>query len=169
MNDPSPVLSITRPHPSLLWLYVIRCLIFPPAIIPCLFKYMTLKYRFDNEGVLTSWGLLWKAETYLTYARVQDIHLSRGLLERWFGLATIQIQTAAGSANAEMSLVGIDQFDAVRDFLYSKMRGARFGERDKSAAPAPSPAAVAGDDAAVLLAEIRDELRAVRAKLEARP
>lgn len=70
-----------------------------------------------------SWGVLWRREVYLTYARIQDIHLSRGLFERWLGLATIQLQTASGSASSEMSLVGLTEFELVRDFLYSRMRG----------------------------------------------
>jgi putative membrane protein len=98
---------------------------------------------------------------YLTYARIQDIHLSRGLLERWLGLATIQVQTAAGSSTAEMSIVGLAEYEDLRDFLYSKMRGARPGAEEPAAAPE-------GDETLRLLGEIRDELRAVRASLEAR-
>lgn len=167
--DPQKIFAITRPHRKLLTLYFLRCLfsgpLFPVAYLPPFFKYETLKYRFDEEGIAMSWGLLWRHETYITYARIQDIHLSRGLLERWLGLATVHIQTAAGSAMPEMSIVGLLEYEAVRDFLYSKMRGARFGEKESTAAAAPA----AADDAAQLLGEIRDELRAIRERLEARP
>jgi putative membrane protein len=167
--DPKAIHAISRPHRRLLWLYIVRCIftgpLFPIAFLPSLFKYETLKYRFDDEGVAMSWGLLWRHETYLTYARIQDIHLSRGLLERWFGLATIEIQTASGSATAEMSIVGLMEYEAVRDYLYSRMRGARFGET----APAEAaPAKGAPEDAAAVLAEIRDELRAIREALARR-
>lgn len=158
------VRTIERPHPRLLWLYVLRSLTllclgpwFVVALVPFYFKYQTLRYRFDDEGVAMSWGLIWRREIYLTYARIQDIHLSRGLFERWLGLATIYVQTAAGSAGAEMSIEGIAEFDAVRDFLYARMRGAKHHEE------AEAPAA---DDAvAKLLSEIRDEVRALGAAL----
>ena len=72
--------------------------------MPLFFKYETLKYRFDESGVSMSWGLLWRREIHLTYRRIQDIHLTRGLIQRWMGLATVAIQTASGSSGPEMSI-----------------------------------------------------------------
>ena len=169
------IYDITRPHHKLLTLYTLRSLLttvlFPIIFLRLYFKYRTLKYRFDGEGIAMSWGLLWRKEINLTYARIQDIHVSRGLLERWLGLATVQIQTASGSGSAEMSIVGLTEYDALRDFLYSKMRGARFGDQDPvsvgeaqglTAGTAPSGA----DEAVALLTDIRDEIRALRRRQE---
>jgi len=175
--DSRQIYSITRPDKKLLTLYVLRCLLSGPgflvAFLPCLFKYETLKYRIDGEGISMSWGVLWRQEIFVTYARIQDIHLSRGLLERWLGLATIQIQTASGSASAEMSLVGFTQYEEVRDFLYSKMRGARFGEKSAgSGKPAAGPEEddqMEEDEVTSLLTEIRDELRTIRERLASLP
>ena len=90
----------------------------------------------------------------LTYRRIQDIHLTRNLVQRWLGLATVAIQTASGTATAEMGLEGILEAEPLRDFLYQQMRGAR-GEAMEH------PAAVAEqDDALTLLREIRDALQA---------
>ncbi len=166
MTD-NAIFAIERPSPRLLTLYVLRslalCLLGPwflIAIVPLYFRYHTLRYRFDDEGVAMSWGILWRRETYLTYARIQDIHISRGLFERWLGLGTIQVQTAAGSAGAEMGIEGLAEYEQVRDYLYSRMRGAT---AHSSATAAPE-----SDDATALLTEIRDELRALRADREAR-
>ena len=41
------------------------------------------------------------------------------------GLATVSIQTAAGSANPELTIDGVLEAEALRDFLYTKMRGVR--------------------------------------------
>ena len=91
------IYKITRPHAKLLKLYLLRSVLtgpaFPFVFIPSFFKYETLKYRFDDEGITMAWGLLWRREIFLTYVRIQDIHLSRGVLERWLGLATINIQS----------------------------------------------------------------------------
>jgi len=129
------VREITRADPQLLWLYVIRslllCLLGPwfiVTLVPWYFKYRTLRYSFDDEGVGMSWGMLWRREIYLTYARIQDIHLSRGLFERWLGLATIAVQTASSGSGAEMQIVGLTDFDLIRDFLYSRMRGVEVTE-----------------------------------------
>ena len=164
------VYEITRPDRKLLTQYVVRSILtgpaFPFVFVPSFFKYETLKYRFDDEGITMGWGLLWRREIFLTYARIQDIHLSRGIIERWLGLATINIQTAAGSSSSEMSIVGLVDYEQVRDFLYSRMRGARFGEVDESE-EAPGKPTPDGDTAVALLTDIRDELRAVRERLQA--
>jgi len=111
------------------------------------FKYETLKYRFEADGMSMSWGVLFRHEIYLTYRRIQDIHLERNILQRWFGLATLSVQTASGSASPQMNIGGIPEAEKLRDFLYAQMRGARDTEAHH------------GDEALTLLREIRDLLR----------
>ena len=158
--------QIVRPAPILLRYYILCSLLLGPffwiALLPLFFKYETLRYRFDDEGVSMSWGILFRREVYLTYRRIQDIHLTRNIVQRWMGLATVSIQTAAGSALPEMSIEGILQAAELRDFLYGKMR-----KGEEAAAPggpvsagAPGPA----DEALVLLRDIRDALRAIAAR-----
>lgn len=123
------VFGIQRPKPELLTLYFIYSLAsliaFPIVLVPLYFRYHTLKFRFDGEGVGVSYGILFRRETYLTYARIQDIHLTRNLFERWLGIGTVEIQTASSSFGAEVSIPGTDQFNEIRDYLYSRMRGGR--------------------------------------------
>jgi len=156
------VKELTRADRKLLWLYVLRtvslCLLGPwflVAMVPLYFKYHTLRYRFDEEGIGMSWGILWRREIYLTYTRIQDIHLSRGLFERWLGLATIQVQTASGSSGSDMSIVGLTEFELVRDFLYSRMRGAEADRADVAA----------HDPQLELLRELLGEVRRLRLAL----
>lgn len=178
--------AITRPDPLLLKYYTILSLITGPLCVllfpPMYFKYHTLRYRFDDEGVAASWGILWRQEVYLTYRRIQDIHVSRGVIQRWLGLANISVQTASGSAMPELTIEGIPQYDALRDFLYEQMRGAK-GQGGKDGvikreehAAAAQPGVVNGgaereaveDEALSLLRQVRDELALVRTKLERR-
>ena len=94
------------------------------------FRYETMRFRFDAEGVHMRWGILFRRQINLTYARIQDIHLTSGFIQRWLGLADIRIQTASGSAGAEMTIEGLLEFEAVRDFLYAPdARGAQAGRR----------------------------------------
>jgi uncharacterized membrane protein YdbT with pleckstrin-like domain len=149
--DPS---RIERPDRALMKYYVITALLTGPlsifVILPLFFKYETLRYKFDSEGMSMRWGILMRREIYVTYRRIQDIHLTRNLIQRWLGLATISIQTASGSSSPEMSVEGILEADALRDYLYTKMRGAREHHEE---APAPK------DEALTLLREIRDLLK----------
>jgi putative membrane protein len=161
--------SELRPDRRLLIYYALGSALAGPLfflpLIPLFFRYETLRYRFDAEGVSMRWGILFRREISLTYARIQDIHLSSNLLERWLGLGKVQIQTASGSAGAEMVIEGLPNFEEVRDFLYSRMRGAHEEPRHAPAHAAPRPGE--GDLAAVLRA-VAEELREVRRALENR-
>jgi uncharacterized protein len=147
--------KIERPHQSLLKYYTIISILTGPGFLaqfPLLFfKYETLKYRFEEDGMSMSWGILFRHEIYLTYRRIQDIHVSRNIIQRWFGLATLSVQTASGSASPEMNIEGIPEAEQFRDYLYAKMRGARGAEEH-----AQDPE----DEGLVVLREIRDRLRA---------
>jgi putative membrane protein len=156
--------TITRPDPTLLQYYVVISLLtlvgFPFVFLPLFFKYYTLKYRFDDSGISMSWGILFRREIHLTYRRIQDIHLTRNLIQRWMGLATVGIQTASGSAGPEMSIEGVLQAEQLRDFLYAEMRGAK--REANSELPAKGDARdtqATQDEALCLLREIRDTLR----------
>ena len=46
-------------------------------------------------------------------------------MERWLGLARIQIQTASGTAGAEMTVEGLLEHEEIRDWLYRQMRESR--------------------------------------------
>src|SRR5688572_1097325 len=107
------------------------------ALIPYYFRYHTMRYDFDDEGISMRWGILFRREITLTYARIQDIHLTSNFVERWLGLARIQIQTASASAAAEMTLEGLHEFALVRGFLYTKMRGVRGPAASATATASP--------------------------------
>lgn len=164
----SQIFAIQRPAPELLKYYVLSSFLFGPLFfVPLVyyyFRYQTMRYSFDDEGISMKWGILFRREIMLTYARIQDIHLTSNFVERWLRLARIQIQTASGSSSAEMTIEGLHEFELVRDFLYSKMRGVR----TNTAATLQTTAATPDDNLAAALREVAAELRAVREHLERR-
>ena len=198
MNPPAPpengraddaVLAIERPAPALLVYYSLLCAVLIPLLPVALvvwlvnyFRYRTLRYRFDDQGISMRWGILFRREILLNYARIQDIHLVSNILERHLGLARIQVQTASGSATPEMTIEGLHEFEAVRDFLYARMRGTRDAVGngrattpeaaspgpvgDGSGAPVPSAAPPMSAELAGVLREIAVEIREIRRHLE---
>lgn len=161
------ILAIIQPHPDLWKYYLLACLAFPPAfpflVLPAWFRYHTMRYQFTAEGISMRWGILFRREIIVNYTRIQDIHLRSNVVERWLGLGRILVQTASGNSGAEMTLEGLKEFEAVRDFLYSKMRGVQD--------PAHRSAPVTDDHNAALAAvlhEVAQELRATRLALTER-
>lgn len=161
-TDESRIFATERPEPALWKLYVIRSLLTGPGLVVVLpllfFRYRTLRYRLDDEGVHMKVGVLFRREVNLTYARIQDIHVRSGFIQRWLGLADLLIQTASGSAGAELTIEGFHNTEEIRDFLYRRMRGAKEG-------PSPGGEPSLDAEATRLLLEIRDELRATREHL----
>lgn len=159
--------AIERPERQLWTYYVLKSMLlgplFPLLLAPLFLRFRTLRYRFDDEGVAMMWGALFRREVHLAYDRIQDIHLVSNAAERWLGLAQIKVQTASGSAKAEMTLEGIKEYEAVRDFLYSRMRG----QQESS----ETPGDLTGGHADRVLAELQRataELRALRELLAKR-
>ena len=111
------------------------------------------------------WGVLFRREVHLTYPRVQDIHLRSNVIERWLGLGRLLIQTASGSSKAEMTIEGVLEFEALRDFIYERMRGA--GEAEEMD-PARSIADGTARDLSSVLQSVAGELRQIRELLERR-
>jgi uncharacterized protein len=166
----SATTSIERPHSRLLTYYVLRSILVPfwfVALPYHYFRYSTMRYRFDGEGVMMSWGVLFRREITLTYSRIQDIHLTSNFVQRWLGLANLEIQTAAASSGAEMTIEGCLEYEAIRDYLYAKMRGSRASTRGATGATAaegpgaPSTAAIVS-----ALVDVGRELRRAREALE---
>lgn len=165
LDETTPL--IRQPDQNLLVYYALGSLVLGPLffipLIPLYFRYHTLRYVFDREGVTVRWGILFRREISLTYARIQDIHLTSNLVERWLGLARIQIQTASGSSGAEMVIEGLHDFEAIRDALYARMRGVH-APRGEAAHASSTPEA--GSDAARAIREAAGELRAIREAVE---
>jgi len=168
------ILAIERPSPRLLAYYALASLVAGPGY-PILFalrflRYRTLRYRFDAEGISMAWGGLFRREIHLTYSRIQDIHLTSTMLERYLGLARIQIQTASGKTGAEMTIVGLEEHEQLRDFIYGRMRGLR---RAEAAAAGEKGGEPAGDDRIVAalaeVAAVLGELRELLADEGGRP
>jgi uncharacterized membrane protein YdbT with pleckstrin-like domain len=159
MFDEAAILAITRPKDRLWTYYKIQSLgalfAFPVMLIVLYFRFHTMRYRFDNEGISMSWGIIFHYETVVNYSRIQDIHLRSNVIERWLGLARVEVQTASAGSGAEMTLEGMENPEEIRDFLYSKMRGAKEPHTGaKEAAPASPLVAT--------LRSVAEELHSIR-------
>lgn len=161
-----------RPARVLLTYYLLGALLtgpfFPLVGLVMYFRYHTMRYRLTAEGLSMSWGMLYRRETIIQFARIQDIHLRSNVVERWLGLGRILIQTASGRTGAEMTLEGLRNYEVVRDFLYERMRGVKDHPADVVASGTTPPEDAGVRELTAALREAAGELRAVRLELAAR-
>lgn len=91
-------------------------------LIPAAFGLLTVFLAFEKWYYTTYWvennvlhvkqGLFVKKESYLNKERVQTINTSSNVLYQMLGLKKIQIETAGGGDEAEVSLAGITAEEA---------------------------------------------------------
>jgi len=81
---PPQIAAIQRPVPELMtwyfWKALATTLAFPCTIVLFYFRYHTMRYRFDEEGIHMKWGIIFRQEIMLNYSRIQDIHLQSNLI-----------------------------------------------------------------------------------------
>ncbi|MET7678919.1 PH domain-containing protein [Streptomyces sp. NPDC005423] len=70
------------------------------------------RYAERADDLLISRGVLWRAETIVPYGRMQLVEVTSGPVERHFGLATVQLHTAAAATDA--TIPGLDPAEAER-------------------------------------------------------
>ncbi|MEU6071124.1 PH domain-containing protein [Streptomyces sp. NPDC047082] len=70
------------------------------------------RYAERADDLLISRGVLWREETVVPYGRMQLVEVRSGPLERHFGLASVQLHTAAAATDA--TIPGLDPAEAER-------------------------------------------------------
>ncbi|WP_330338587.1 PH domain-containing protein [Streptomyces sp. NBC_00557] len=70
------------------------------------------RYAERADDLLISRGVLWHEQTVVPYGRMQLVEVTSGPVERRFGLATVQLHTAAAATDA--TIPGLDPAEAER-------------------------------------------------------
>lgn len=70
------------------------------------------RYAERADDLLLSRGVLWREETVVPYGRMQLVEVTSGPVERHFGLASVQLHTAAAATDA--TIPGLDPAEAER-------------------------------------------------------
>lgn len=149
-------------------------------IVPDIVAYVAIHLKFDTVWyVLSDRSLrirrgIWVIhETTITFENIQNVRLSQGPIERYFGFANLTVETAGGgSAHAESGglstahhgvMAGIDNAEQLRDqiiFKIQECRSAGLGDerlRDESTAGQPTASHGFSTADIELLAEICDQ------------
>ncbi|MFJ4713263.1 PH domain-containing protein [Streptomyces sp. NPDC088785] len=75
------------------------------------------RYAERADDLLISRGVLWREETIVPYGRMQLVEVTSGPLERRFGLASLQLHTAAAATDATIPGLVPAEAERLRDRL----------------------------------------------------
>jgi membrane protein YdbS with pleckstrin-like domain len=94
------------------------------------------KYQFvlGQERITITCGVIGKRVVNIPYERVQNVNIWRGVLDRIFGLYSVQIETAGGFGirgtggygsrrTAEGEILGLTNPEPIAEFILSKSKG----------------------------------------------
>ncbi|MFF0203113.1 PH domain-containing protein [Streptomyces sp. NPDC005017] len=70
------------------------------------------RYAERADDLLISRGVMWRKVTVVPYGRMQLVEVTSGPVERHFGLASVQLHTAAAATDA--TIPGLDPAEAER-------------------------------------------------------
>ncbi|MFO0826997.1 MAG: PH domain-containing protein [Phycisphaerales bacterium] len=156
------------------------------AIVPDVFAYVAIHLRYDTTWYVLSdrsmrlrRGIWIINEATITYENVQNVTVTQGPLQRWFGIADVVVQTAGGGVSAgphgpvssgghRGTLEGIADAAALRDRIMDRVRASRSAglgderhEDHRASAGGEHRSAWSAQHVATLR-EIRDEVIALR-------
>jgi membrane protein YdbS with pleckstrin-like domain len=82
-------------------------------------RYRSWGYLERADDLVVRHGLLFRQVTVVPYGRMQFIDVSAGPIDRLFGLATVQLHTAAAASDARIPGLEQAEADRLRDRLAS--------------------------------------------------
>ena len=74
-------------------------------------------YADRQDDLLVVSGILFKRLVVVPYGRMQQVDVRRGPIERYLGLATVQLHTAAATTDASIPGLNPDEAGRLRDRL----------------------------------------------------
>ncbi|MBC7785230.1 MAG: PH domain-containing protein [Burkholderiales bacterium] len=145
-------------------------------ILPDIVAYVAIHLRFDTTWyVMTDRSLrlrrgIWSIhEVTITFENVQNVKVTQGPLQRWFGIATVVVETAGGGGtNADPHhaghhgmIEGISNAEEIRDLILRRLQHSRSAGLGDEAHLALRPTPGFSPDHVAVLREIREHVRAL--------
>jgi putative membrane protein len=104
-----------------IWLMIL----FVPAVIGALAKYLSFRYRFGPDELVIREGIVTRNERHVPYARIQNIDLVQNPLHRWLGVAEVRVETASGDRpEAIMRVLSLSAVETMREHVFREKRAA---------------------------------------------
>lgn len=79
--------------------------------------YRAWRYRLGEEALDLAHGVFWRQTSSMPYHRLQQVDVGQGPLERWLGMATVQLRSAAATTDATLPGIALTEVDELRSRL----------------------------------------------------
>jgi uncharacterized protein len=82
--------------------------------------YRAWRYRFGDDGLELRRGVFWTHVSSMPYHRLQQVDVGQGPLERWLGMVSVQLRSAAATTDAVIPGIANDEVDELRRLLMQR-------------------------------------------------
>jgi putative membrane protein len=94
--------------------------IIPSAAI-AIVRYLTYRYRYEQNELVIRTGLLFRKERHIPYTRIQNIDAVQNVLHRILNVVEIKLETGGGgSAEATMSVLPVAALSEMRERVFAE-------------------------------------------------
>ncbi|TET19730.1 PH domain-containing protein [Candidatus Bathyarchaeota archaeon] len=90
----------------------------------------SIHYVLEDDKITVTKGVWWKTKSFVPYNRITNVNIYQGPVSRHFGLGKLSIQTAgfsgttsSGGKVAEAVILGIKNFEEVKDIVMKFVKG----------------------------------------------
>jgi putative membrane protein len=84
------------------------------VIVYSILKWRKFTYRIEDDEFRIEEGLIQKKRRYIPIERIQTVNTSEGIIQQLFKLVKLQVETAGGGKESEVSLEAITKHEAER-------------------------------------------------------
>lgn len=133
-------------------------LLFVPATVVSVVRYVTFRLRYDDHELVIRSGLVFRNERHIPFSRIQNVDAIQNVVHRLFGVVEVRVETGGGEEEeARLSVLPRAAFDDIRRHVLRERSQARRGgsflsavapgaeAEDPPAADASTPAPLQGE------------------------
>ncbi|MEM8667613.1 MAG: PH domain-containing protein [Planctomycetota bacterium] len=148
-----------------LWLGFIALVLF--SYLAIYLRFDTTWYVFSDRSMRLRRGIWQIHESTITYENIQNVKVSQGPLQRFFGIANVVVETAGGGGTAQAGgqgmhaglIEGVAEAAEIRDSILAKVKVANttgLGDEHENSKHQASSVGAWSEPQLNVLAEIRD-------------
>ncbi len=94
-------------------------LLFVPATVFSVIKYLTFRLRYDDRELVIRSGLIFRNERHIPFSRIQNVDATQNVFHRMFGVAEVRVETGGGKEEeAKLSVLPHAAFLDMRQHVF---------------------------------------------------